>query len=179
MYNITREQASKMLNISTRSIDRYIRSWKLRHKKDWKIVYIHQDDIDNFLNPTSKQEIIIRNNDNNYENEDDLDKSLVANIYEDLKNEIKIKDEQINTLNVQLWRMEEALKNSISLIEFKKTQFLLEESKNSLNEDLENTKKEIEMKISELKNEKRNNIILLIISIIFFILLFIVWFYKI
>ena len=61
MYKLTREEASNLLNISTRSIDRYIRSWKLRAKKDWKIVYIHQDDVDNFLWwNTSKQEILTK-----------------------------------------------------------------------------------------------------------------------
>lgn len=49
MYQVTREEASSMLNLSTRSIDRYIRSGKLRSKKEGKIVYIHQEDIDNFL----------------------------------------------------------------------------------------------------------------------------------
>lgn len=60
MYKITREEAAIKLNISTRSIDRYIRAWKLRSKKEWKIVYINEDDINNFLWIwTKKQEIIV------------------------------------------------------------------------------------------------------------------------
>jgi hypothetical protein len=40
--------------------------------------------------------------------------------------------------------MEEVVKNSISIIEYKKSQFLLEESKNSVLNDLKYTKQELE-----------------------------------
>ena len=71
--------------------------------------------------------------------------------------------------------MEEIVKNSISMIEFKKTQFLLEESKNSLNSDLENTKKELENKDVLLKEEKKLNYILIGIAFVLFIALVIIW----
>ncbi|MCE2507661.1 MAG: helix-turn-helix domain-containing protein [Nitrosopumilaceae archaeon] len=32
-YNLTRQEVAKILDISTRSVDRYIRSGKLRSKK--------------------------------------------------------------------------------------------------------------------------------------------------
>jgi len=75
--------------------------------------------------------------------------------------------------------MEEIVKNSISMVEFKKTQFLLEESKNNLILDLASAKKEIEIKNNLLKEEKSLNYILIIISIILFIVLVIVWLVKI
>jgi predicted site-specific integrase-resolvase len=34
MYKLTRKEASELLNMSTRSIDRYIKSGKIRIKKD-------------------------------------------------------------------------------------------------------------------------------------------------
>lgn len=62
MYKLTRQEAAEELNISTRSIDRYIKSWKLRAKKQWKIVYIHSQDIENMLwKWKTKQEVIIDN----------------------------------------------------------------------------------------------------------------------
>jgi len=75
--------------------------------------------------------------------------------------------------------MEEILKNSISIVEFKKTQFLLEESKNSLNSELENLKKELQTKDSNLKEEKKLNYILILVSILLFIILIVVWIIKI
>lgn len=188
MYKITREEAANMMNISTRSIDRYIRAWKLRSKKEWKIVYINEDDINNFLWIwTKKQEVIIWNStwakEKNIEEKSSL--SISKNddnfwiIFDKLRHEIKIKDDEIRDLSMKIWKMEEVVKNSISMIEFKKTQFLLEESKNSLSTDLENTKKELENKNVSLKEEKKLNYILIIISIILFIVLVIVWLIKI
>ncbi len=184
MYNITREQAADMLNISTRSIDRYIKAWKLRSKKDWKIVYIHWNDIDNFLNPSSKQEIIINHWVQKEEtNSTDIvlwnENNTTFKIYEDLKEQITQKDEEIKNLNFQIWKMEEVVKNSISMVEFKKTQFLLEESKSSLTLDLDTTKKELEEKKKEVVKERKLNYILITFLVIFIILLWLIWFIKI
>ncbi|MGB2110758.1 MAG: helix-turn-helix domain-containing protein [Patescibacteria group bacterium] len=46
MYKYTRQEASEMLGISTRSVDRYIKSGKLRSKKDGKIVYVKGSDVE-------------------------------------------------------------------------------------------------------------------------------------
>jgi hypothetical protein len=75
--------------------------------------------------------------------------------------------------------MEEVVKNSISMIEFKKSQFLLEESKNSVVIDLENTKKELETKSVEFKKERDLNYILLSALIFLIIISLILWFIKI
>ena len=45
MYKLTRKEAAELLNISTRSIDRYIKSGKIRTKKDWKVVCVNDEDI--------------------------------------------------------------------------------------------------------------------------------------
>ena len=188
MYKVTREEASTLLNMSTRSIDRYIKSWKLRAQKEWKIVYIHQDDIDNFLwNSPSKQEVITREDliepmstsvSTNINNDSNNSQALNY-IYEDLKSEIKSKDEEIKNLSIELWKMQEVVKSSISLIEFKKTQFLLEESKNWAITNLENTKKELLNKQAELNQEKKITYWLTIVSIVLFLLLIIIWIVKI
>ena len=44
-YNITREVAAKALNISTRTIDRYIKSWKLSYKKVANKVLLAKEEI--------------------------------------------------------------------------------------------------------------------------------------
>ena len=64
MYNLTRQDAAEKLNISTRSIDRYIKSWKVRAKKDGKVVYVSESDIENLLSGGSvKQEVIYEKKD--------------------------------------------------------------------------------------------------------------------
>lgn len=185
MYKITREDAANLLNISTRSIDRYIRAWKLRSKKEWKIVYINEDDINNFLWWTNKkQEVIIWNVVKEVKTKEistniTKDSGDLSVIFDKLREDIKYKDEEIKDLSMKIWKMEEVVKNSISMIEFKKTQFLLEESKNTLISDLDNTKKELEDKNKLLKEEKKLNYILILITIILFLVLVVVWLVKI
>ncbi len=181
MYKITREIASQMLHISTRSIDRYIRSWKLRSKKDWKTVYIHQEDINNFLSwENNKQEIIIWNIANEKKSTDIISKeSNTRDMFDILRRDLYRKNEEIKWLYITIWKMEEVVKNSISIIEYKKSQFLLEESKNSVLNDLKYTKQELEWKITLLEEERKMNYILFFFLLILFIWGIVIWFIKI
>lgn len=183
MYNVTREHAAEQLNMSTRSIDRYIRAGKLRSQKIWKIVYIHEDDVHNFLEWwNKKQEVIIpQSNSENISSTaiEVQQESDIKYIFGELKSEIAKKDEEIKHLSIQLWKMEEIVKNSITLVEFKQSQFLLEESKNSIITDLDNTKKELHEKTQLLTQEKKLNLILVIMTVLVIILFVVVWFVRI
>lgn len=180
MYKTTRKEAREKLWISTRSVDRYIRSWKLRAKKIWKIVYINTDDINNFLWWT-KQEIILPKNKEN-KNEKNILKSKDENlkfIYEDLKNQIEKKDQKIEELIKINRHLEEIVKNSIPIVEFKKSQFLLEEWKETLKNEIISKEKEIEKINIKLKETTKLNLILIWISIVFFVILIMMFFIKI
>ncbi len=203
MYKLTRKEAAKKLWVSTRSIDRYIKSGKIRAKKDGKIVYVNNSDIENLLPSGKKQEIIIpkqksskeekkHKKDKKQEKVEILNKEekiLVKNIkikedftfdiYKDLKKEINKKDEMINELSIRLGRAEEIASNSINLIDYKKSQFLLEESRNHLNNEISELKTEKNVLEKKLRYEKNSNIILIFISIILFMLASIIWFLEI
>jgi hypothetical protein len=184
MYELTRQDVADKLNISTRSVDRYIKAWKLRSKKEWKIVYVNQDDVDNLVWKWEiKHEVIVEKKEQVVEktitkNDQNVAGTLWA-IYKDLKEEIQKKDELIQTLAMRVWKSEEVAKNSVSLLEFKKSQYLLEESKQHLNKDVEVLQKETDRLVWELKYEKRTNIILIIFVIILLISVWIVWFMQI
>ncbi len=197
MYNYTRQEAADKLNISTRSIDRYIKAWKIRAKKIWKIVYVNESDI-NILSweTPNKQKIIIKQEqinsqqttENTVNNEEkavikknDYDKIAASfeKVFSWLRNEIQKKDDTIQNLSVKLWRMEEIVKNSVNLIDYKKSQFLLEESKNYLNKEVESLKEEKEKIDKELKYEKTTNKLLIFFLIILLIVAWLIWFYKI
>ncbi len=197
MYNYTRQEAADKLNISTRSIDRYIKAWKIRAKKIWKIVYVNENDINILAWETpNKQKIIIRQetaqtqqtNENIANNEEksvikknDYDKIAASfeKVFSWLRNEIQKKDDTIQNLSIKLWRMEEIVKNSVNLIDYKKSQFLLEESKNYLNKEVETLKEEKEKIDKELKYEKTTNKLLIFFLLILLIIAWLIWFSKI
>lgn len=45
VFTLTREDASKMVGVSTRTIDRYIQSGKIRTKRDGKVIMLHKEDV--------------------------------------------------------------------------------------------------------------------------------------
>ena len=182
MYNITRQQAAEILKVSTRSVDRYIRAGKLRSKKDGKIIYIHKTDIDNLSSGWKpKQEVIVQ-----AEKSVSIEEKSVSTtsnqtasldrVYVDLREEIKKKDNTIQELALRLWRAEEIAKNSVTLIDFKKSQFLLEESKTFLNKEVEELKVEKASLAKKLKYEKTTNIIIMWFLFVLLIITTIIWF---
>lgn len=197
MYNLTREEASLILEISVRSVDRYIKSWKLRSKKDWKKVLINTEDVEILKSwwNKNKQEIITPESNNKsskispdinskeIKNIEKVDNSntnnALDNIYNDLKNEIDEKNNIITELSFKLWKLEEIAKNSITLAEHNKNQFLLEESKQEIEEQLSNKNKENIVLKKKFKDEKYANLILIIISLVLFVILAFVWYSKI
>lgn len=190
MYKHTRQEAADMLWISTRSIDRYVKAWRLRSKKDWKVVYINLSDLENLISWGSvKQEIIVEkkqtsNNEQFFSSPKEVNfpsnnKNALDEIYDDLRNEIKEKDLIIRELSIRVWRSEEIAKNSVSLIDFKKSQFLLEESKSNLNQSIIDLQAEKETITTELKYQKTNNLILLISLIVLFAIAWTIFMIKI
>lgn len=196
MYNYTRQEAADFLGISTRSIDRYIKSWKLRSKKEWKIVYVNDDDVKNMSwNSDTKHEIIDKeelqeikkSQENNYEVEEvpfetkeielktNFKTYALDKVYDDLRAEIKQKDEVIQDLSIKLGRAEEIVKNSVSMIDFKRSQMLLEDSKTHLWSAISELKSKNETLEKDLKHEKTTKYILFITVLILFIISLIIW----
>jgi len=189
-YTLTRQEAAIILNISTRSVDRYIKSWKIRAKKEWRIVLLNEEDVENIKIWDNKKielnQVIITPEEQKIQEKELEEKQKVAitknqenkildNIYEDLKTEIQKKDAKIERLSLQLWKMEEIVKNSISMIEYKKSQFLIEEKANSIKWELEKEKFEKEKLKMELSEKSKLNIILSIIVVILLIIALLIW----
>ena len=193
MYKYTRQDVAEKMGISTRSVDRYIKAWKLRAKKEWKVVYVKWSDVNNLMwKGESKQEVIVEkklvNESVSFEknNSEKITKDTSENvawtlwwIYKDLKEEINKKDQIIQTLAMRVWKAEEVAKNSVSLLDFKKSQYLLEESKDSVSKELDLIKEEREKLSLELKYEKTSNIILIVFVVILLAVAWTIWFLKI
>ena len=187
MYKLTRQEVADKLNISTRSVDRYIKSWKLRSKKEWKVVYVKKEDVVNLMWWwKSSQEVIVDNNvvketpkNNIVQKSDDNVAGTLWAIYKDLKEEIQKKDQIIQNLAIRVWKSEEMAKNSVSLLDFKKSQYLLEESKENISKELTDLTNEKWRLETELKYEKTSNLILIIFVIILLIAAWIIWFMQI
>ncbi len=184
MYSYTRAEAADILAISTRSLDRYVKAGKLRSKKKGKIVYIKTEDVDKMAGKhKSKPQVIINNDSKGKENIKTVvagweatNSGTLSAIYADLRREISQKDELIQNLSVRVGRAEEIAKNSVNLVEFKKSQFLLEESKGHLSKEVSELWKENSELKANLKYEKTTNIVLIIFVLILIAVAATIWY---
>ena len=192
MYNINRQQASSILNLSTRSIDRYIKSGKIRIKKEWKTILLNDDDVKNLNSNTkpvqdvissmdvvSKKELVSSSG-SDLVKKDDYDKILKTfeNIYSTFRSEIKEKDEKIEELSIKLWKALEQNNNKIDVMEYKKTQFLAEQSNKEFSKKLERELSEKQMLVGKLKYEKTTNKLMIIFICVFFVVFLSVLFFD-
>ena len=191
-YNLTRQEAADILEISVRSLDRHIKSWKIRSKKKWKSVYINDDDVENIKFPSKSTPIIITNTDKKNKDieieekqfnstkiskKEDLSKitKTFENIYTDLRNQIDKKDKIIQEMSVQLWVSKEKVNQSISVSEHNRSQMLLEESKTHIAKQmtsLSEEKKELEKNLKDEKFDKK-----VLIAFVFILLIMATYFW--
>lgn len=106
-------------------------------------------------------------------------RATLEKIYLDLRGEIKHKDQTIQDLAMKLGQAQEIAKNSVSLVEFKKSQFLLEESKTHLSGELSSLRETSQELQKKLKYEKSTNYILITFCVFLVIGLGTLWFLKI
>jgi len=192
-YTLTRQDAADLLGISVRSVDRYIKSWKIRSEKRWKSVYVNDNDVKNLHSNTEPTPIIIENTDKkttekkqqfaskdistkkDVENFDKITKTF-ENIYTDLRNQIEKKDKIIQEMSVEIGISREQVRQSISVSEHNRSQMLLEESKTHIAKQMNNLSEEKKKLEKDLKDEKFDKKVLIAFVFILLALAAYFWF---
>lgn len=179
-YWITRENAAKLLGISTRTIDRYIKSWKLSYKKVANKVLLAKEEIASlqedygalhqeistevvkqteittpravsWVNPSLEKAV-----------EEKIDKFML--IFNEKDKILEEKNKVIFMLQQRVWELEAKLKTMVALPDYtkEKQEALLEKQK-------------LEEKIAELKwtvkREKSKSVWFLAVAVIFILIL--------
>lgn len=180
-FTLDRYAAADSLAISTRTLDRYVKAGKLRSKKVGKKVFVHDGDLDILKNElgrevddSARQEdvefVAPKAEDGEIVFFDDAKKDTgfrrkpvlvdYQDLFEDAQKRIDEKDRVIRELSYRVGQAEAELKNSVSMIEFKKTSYLLEAAKTKGDEEKANAVKEVEAVTKRLESEKNVTAIL-------------------
>ncbi len=175
-YNVTREVAAKSLNISTRTVDRYIKSGKLSYKKIANKVLLAKEEIlalkQEFatLHQELSSEIINQSSTTttNLANKSDLESAIDQKIekffliFKEKEKMLEEKNKMIFVLQQRVTELETKIKHMVALPDYNK------EKQEAIIE-----KQKLEEKISQLKNmiknEKLKNLIFIWLSLIFII----------
>jgi len=179
-YWITRESAAKMLGISTRTIDRYIKSWKLSYKKVANKVLLAKEEIASLqedywaLHQEISTEVVkqteittpkaVSSVNPSLEKavEEKIDKFML--IFNEKDKILEEKNKVIFMLQQRVWELEAKLKTMVALPDYtkEKQEAILEKQK-------------LEEKIAELKwtvrTERSKSVIFLALAVVFILVL--------
>lgn len=185
-YTIDRYEGAKLLNCSTRTVDRYISAGKIRSKRIGKKIFLHDEDIRILQNGGIQEDYIVIDSQGQIvtapDNESQFTRRPVAvdykQLFDDAQKAIERKDVLIQELSYRAGQAEAELKNSISMIEYKKATMLLESAKIHSEEEKKVLDKKIEEITTTLEQKNTANTILLILVSVLFLVAVVLWFFA-
>lgn len=174
-YGITRDKAAKLLGVSTRTIDRYIRWWKLSYKKVANKVLLAKDELDilqrdfSALHQEMNSEIVGNHDSKSIAVRSSIEESIdekVDKFFLIFKEKDKVLEEKnkiIFVLQQRVSELENKIKTMIALPDYDK------EKKDAIME-----KEKLQSKIDKLqwkvKTERVKNIVFVIVSLLFILI---------
>lgn len=185
-FSLDRDQASRRLGVSSRTIDRHIQAERIRTRRIGKKMYLEEDDVEmlRMSDPSRREEDYIVIHDDVPEREipeiitkerqitdpkqTNMALSEIVRIYEDAQGQIARKDATIQELSYKLGKAETELANSVPVLEYKKNAFLLESAKSKSDTDAD----ALGRRITTLESEvgKRNSAIITLVILFILVL---------
>ncbi len=153
VFTLTREDASKMLGVSTRTIDRYIHSGKIRTKREGKLIMLHKEDITQMKDGGVQTDYEVIAPKPTLVPSVGYDPREAQNeILRTLETIIREKDMLIQELTFKLGKLEADIGNSVPKLEHRKTILALEEAQHNRLQDMDllvQAKREMEGKFQK------------------------------
>lgn len=151
LYSVPREDAAETLGVSTRTLDRYLKSGKLKFKSIGRNVFVHATELEKlaelFLKKKSRKEKrkgVARDNSEKAEPavtvENNTEEKIFRNLYTEATSELKLKQEKLEAASFRVGQLEAQLKNSIPLLEYKQKEEELQKENKDLLKESESTK---------------------------------------
>lgn len=191
-YNIDRKAASRLLKVSVRTVDRYIKKKVLVAQNIGGRIWLNKDDVLNLTQSAPQAPTIdtsvdtstpVMTIDTPHDTErqtsqilstpqvEQIEKTseasqLFKKLYEDSKDELREKAERLEIANYRVGQLEAQLKNSIPLLEYHRESSEKKLEKARLVEKIEQTEGRLAQIIRKLRFEEYNRKILFTILLI-------------
>ena len=183
MLYVDRTEASKILKVSTRTVDRYMRKYGFKTRKDGRRVLIKRNDIDKIIQEHIGRFIDIKDNNldeilNKKESEEQTDnvsnltvkdikvekvkkrafKNIEGEIYKELydetKKELKEKQQRLEAATYRVGQLEAQVKNMVPMLAYSKKEKELKEVYMSIDQKKKQSQEEIEKMEAKLRSER-------------------------
>lgn len=183
-YSIERKEAASILGVSLRTIDRYIKSGKLTAQKVGYHVYLARKDIEDMQQsfvtqvvPDPIEEDEIRTEDflptqqQSSHEQEGLQVLMYKGLCEHMKQELEVKDKQLQQMHYRLGELETKLATAVPLLTYEeerqKTDGLLQD----LDQEAEHMRKTVKEQASLLDLSKRQKTAYMVLSMSLLLLL--------
>ena len=180
---VDRIEASKILKVSTRTVDRYMRKYRFKTRKDGRRVLIKRSDIDKIIkehighfmniNDSNLDEILSKK-----ESEKDMDKvsnltfkdikvekvkekafkniegEIYKELYDETKKELKVKQERLEAATYRVGQLEAQTKNMVPMLEYNKRNEELRDISQAMEQKVKQNKETIQEVEAKFRSER-------------------------
>ncbi len=176
---VDRDEASKILNVSTRTVDRYIRKFKFKTRKDGRRVLIKRKDVDqiiqdqigqyvelkneNLKEATQKKKTDIAVKDIKVESvnkksekgaKDEKDEKVFQNLYNETKKELKEKQERLDAATYRVGQLEAQVESMVPMLDYTRKEKELKEARNTIEQKEVEKLKAVNQMENKLRRER-------------------------
>ena len=176
---VDRIEASKILKVSTRTVDRYMRSYRFKTRKDGRRVLIKREDVDKIIKEQIGRLVDIDDNNLNsilntnetgsslavkdikidsIKKDDDERMSIEQQIYKDLytetKKELKEKQDRLEAATYRVGQLEAQAKNMVPMLDYNKKDRALQEAYSAMDQRAKQSEEIIQKMEAKLRSER-------------------------
>ncbi len=192
-YNLSREAAGRLLKVSIRTLDRYVRAKKMSTQVVDGRIWLNKEEIEAFnvdknrvikvdTVSVSTSKMSIDNGIDKVDNVEVLEQESVdsvstrhqrndknetyKNLYSELREELKEKQDRLEIANYRVGQLEAQVKNSIPLLEYHREKYEIKKAEDELKNQLGESTNLIKRLSLSIKYEKFSKRVFLIILLI-------------
>lgn len=164
---LDRLKASKLLRVSTRTLDRYIRRYKVKIKKEGRRVFINQTDVDRIIDDHIGHFLGDRQGGQGVQHNlavkdiklesvktKDREEAVYKELFLDIKKDLKEKQDRLEAATYRVGQLESQLKNMVPLLEYNRKDKELKEAQLALEGRMVENQNTLERMRAALRNER-------------------------
>lgn len=146
-YTVTREEAAHQLDVSTRTLDRWLKSGKLKSKMISRNIFVHANQLAKLLRVQAQKKLRVRKSDRaediaipssqSFVTDQYSEEKVFRQLYEEVNTDLKAKQEKLEAASFRVGQLENQLKNSVPLLEYKQKEDELRQEAEAVKKNLD------------------------------------------
>ncbi len=141
-YSVSREDAADQLGVSTRTLDRWLRSGKLKYKTQGRAIFVHAGELGQLTVKKPKTKSESHSNATAEPRAERItvqpssEEKVFQKLYEEANTDLKAKQEKLEAASFRVGQLEAQVKASVPLLEYKQREDELQKETASLKDNL-------------------------------------------